>query len=87
MRISTHKVEKVIKKNRNRVNDSGILIARCYLELSRFLDNEKNPYTRSARPPASVSTSLAMLLESGAWWLYSIELVARPLVMVRRAVT
>lgn len=44
-------------------------------------------YTKSARPPTSVSTSLAMLLTSGAWWSYSIELVARPLVMVRRAVT
>ena len=32
-------------------------------------------------------SALAMLLESGAWWLYSMELVARPLVMVHRAVT
>ena len=33
------------------------------------------------------STALAIALESGAWWSYSIELVARPEVMVRRAVT
>ena len=35
----------------------------------------------------SSSTALARAEESGAWWLYSIELVARPEVIVRSAVT
>ena len=51
VRFLTHIVEKAIK-NRNRVDDSGILIARCYLKLSILRDNEKNltPGLRDLRP-------------------------------------
>ena len=44
-------------------------------------------YTKSVRPLISSSTALAMELDTGAWWSYVIEDVARPEVIVRKAVT
>ena len=85
--LKTKRILLLTQESRNRRSDSGILENNYFVRTIAETRSSLFTYTRSARPFTSSSTALARALDSGAWWLYSMELVARPEVMVRSAVT